>query len=543
MDEADNMLGALSVSQGNDIYKGFFSQHTPFVYYFMSIFAIIGVHDYEAFRLCMSFVIFGLWVFMYLRYSKYFNPFVFKIFVLLYALTINITWAHMILSDVFYGFSLLFLFLETLIFVRTNSLTIKSMVIISISVFVSVMSAFVSVYSIFALLFSLFIYEVFKRTIIKNIKVYMKLIGFMTVPFIILFLWYWGTDNLYNFYFQAYKLNRVHYSNYTGIGNSVIGLFKVTFTAWIDHITYYLTVLSKESLFSSLLVLFNLLFCYYHFKRDKALSIIIFIFLAFTGIRGYIGFHAIPYYMVTFFNCSFIISEYLRNKENNIMEGYKRSLLKICIFLLVICSLNSYLPNVGSNLTKPKGTMAAYYYDDYINKLTKKSDKIWISNLSPQTYINTNRMPALRTYILVPWFMDAFKNEIMEDIIITRPKLVIFEKESDVWGHKYSIFAKDILDYLNVEYKPLNENDNIERNIYIRNDFYKEANEILWPNSTGVENGMLVTNGINIYLIEDNTKRHITTPEVFERLGYDWSKVVEKDDESLKLVKTGAPIE
>ncbi|WP_025690578.1 hypothetical protein [Paenibacillus zanthoxyli] len=543
MDEADNMLGAISVSQGGDIYKDFFSQHTPFVYYFMSIFALIGVRDYETFRLCMSLVILLLWIFMYTRYSNYFNSLIFKIFILLYAITINITWAHMVLSDVFYGFSILFLFLEALIFVRTNSLTRKSMIVISISVFVSVMSAFVSIYSVTILFFLLFVYNLYKKTFRQNIPNYLKLITIMAIPFLVLFLWYWLSGNLYNFYYQAYKLNRVYYSNYNGINNSSIGLLKQIVTSWINHLEYHVTTFSRDSLFSGILVIFNLLFCYYHFKRDKALSILIFIFLAFTGIRGFEGFHAIPYFIVSFFNSSFIINEYLNPKEKDYIEGYKKNLIRIFVFLLLIIAFNNYAPNAGTNFAKPNGIIAKSPYDEYINKLTETNEKIWITSLSPQTYINTNRDPALRAYILVPWFVDAFKNEIMEDLRTRKPKLIIFEKDSDVWGYKYSNFAKDILDYLDVEYKPLNMYVDYEKNIYIRKDSYEEASKKLWSHVDGIEDGMLVTNGVNVFLIKNNTKRYITSPEVFERLGFNWKDVKAIGDDLLSKVKPGAPIE
>lgn len=543
MDEADNILGAISVSQGGDIYKSFFSQHTPFVYYFMSIFALIGVRDYETFRLCMGIVILCAWIFMYYNYSYYFDSKVFKLFVLLYALTINITWAHMVLSDVFYGFSILFLFLESLVYVRTGILSIKSMIVIAICVFVSVMSAFVSVYSVVILFFLLFMYNVYKKRLRESIPAYIKLTIIIATPFLVIILWYGLSGNLYNFYYQAYEQNRIYYSNYNGLNNSSLGLLRQIVISWINHVAYHATTFSKESLFSGLLVFLNLLFCYYHYKRDKALSILIFVFLAFTGVRGFEGFHAIPYYIVSFFNSSFIINEYLFKKENGGRVEYKKNVMRICVFLLMILSLNNYAPNAGTNFTKPNGIIAQSPYDYYIKKLTEPNEKIWITSLSPQTYINTNRDPAMRAYIVVPWYVDAFKKEIMDDLINKRPRLIIFEKDSDVWGYKYSDFAKDILDFLNAEYKPLNPNVDYEKNIYIRNDYFEEANVKLTSHVEGIDNGMLVTNGVNVYLIESDTKRYITNPDVFERLGYDWKDVVTVDVDKLEKVRSGAPLD
>ncbi|QUL54480.1 hypothetical protein KDC22_30090 [Paenibacillus tritici] len=542
MDEADNMLGAMSVAQGGDIYKSFFSQHTPFVYYFMSIFALIGVRDYETFRLCMGLVILCFWAFMYIRYISYFDSMVFKIFALLYALTINITWANMVLSDVFYGFSILFLLLESLIYIRTGTLSKKSVMVISVSIFMSVMSAFVSVYSVAILLFLLFIYDIYKKKFKENIPNYIKLAIIVAVPFLILLTWYWLTGNLYNFYYQAYKLNRVYYSNYNGLNNSSLGLMKQIMSSWINHIAYHATTFSKESVFSGLLLFLNLLFCHYHYKKDRALAILIFIFLAFTGVRGFEGFHAIPYYIVSFFNSSFIINHYIFKKEIKAKE-YMKNLIRISFFLLMILSLNNYAPNAGVNFNKANGIIAQSPYDEYINKLTDSNEEIWITSLTPQTYINSNRDPAMRAYILVPWYIDAFKNEIMEDLNTSRPRLIIFEKDSDVWGYKYSEFAKVVLDFLNTEYKPLNPDVDYEKNIYIRKDYFEEANNKLISHVEGIENGMLVSNGVNVYLIENDTKRYITNPDVFESLGFEWKDVITIDANELEKVRIGAPIE
>lgn len=544
MDEADNLLGALNIANGSDIYKGYFSQHTPFVYYFMSIFTVLGIRDYETFRMCISFVILLTWIFMYSRYCKYFGKKVLLIFILLYVLTLNVTWGYMILSDVFQGYAVLILFFEGLIFQKKKTLTLESMIIISLCIFISTMSAFVSVYPIFIICL-LFLYNILtlpSKEIFVRMKEYIKLITIIIIPFLMLIIWYLATGNLRNFYEQAYEMNRTYYSNYLGgFGSSVGGLFKSIPLNWTEHIKSYLLTLNKDSIFNSLLVVFNLLFVHIQFRKSRVSGVIIFFFIGFSGMRGYTDFHSLNYYIVSFFSVAYVV-EYYFVRISGISE-FKRVGIKVLTFLIFLISLNSYIPNAGLNIFKDKGLLAQnIYYDSYIQRLTTKNDNIWITSLTTQTYINNHRKPASRVTTLVPWFYDAYKIEMLNDLEKNKPKLIIFEKDNEVWGHVYADFAPAVLDFLIKYYEPLNEYDSIEKNIYVKKEEYKEISEELWPKADLLKEGMLVSNKSLIFIIENGLKRHIASPDVFDEKGYNWSSIIPIDDEIISRIKTGPEI-
>ncbi|QSF44670.1 hypothetical protein [Paenibacillus tianjinensis] len=544
MDEADNLVAAISIVNGGDIYKGFFSQHTPFVYYYMSIFSLFGVRDYETFRLCMSFTLLLTWIFMFYRYSEYFNKTVVLIFIALYALTVNITWGYMILSDVFQGYAVLILLLEALIFQTTKSLTTKSMIIVSLAIFIASMSAFVSVYPIFmiALLFFRNIVVLPFNKIRVEFKNYLKLILVIAIPFVILVTWYLITGNLKNFFEQSYQFNRLYYSKYLGgFGSSAIDIFKSVPFNWTSHIKNSLLSINQDNIFNALLVIFNLLYLYIQFNRNKLSGIILFFFLGFCGIRGYVDFHSLNYYIVSFFSVAFVADHYYK-KINEISE-LKSIIIKVLVFLVFLVSFNSYIPNAGMNLTKGKGMLAQnIYYDSYIQKLTNKDDLIWITNLTTQSYINNHRRPAVRVATLVPWFYDAYKTEMLEDLKRNKPKLIIFEKDNEVWGHVYSQFAPEIFEYINENYIALNENDSTEKNIYVEKENYNEISAQLWPGVSQLNDGDLVSNQSRIFLIEDGLKRHISSPDVFNSKGYNWNAIKEIDDDTISKIKTGPEI-
>jgi len=45
-----------------------------------------------------------------------------------------------------------------------------------------------------------------------------------------------------------------------------------------------------------------------------------------------------------------------------------------------------------------------------------------------------------------------------------------------------------------------------------------------------------------VYKIEDGIKRWVKTEEAFERLGYDWSKIILMNAVELSVYQTGEPI-
>ncbi|MNC35290.1 hypothetical protein D3C75_837690 [compost metagenome] len=131
----------------------------------------------------------------------------------------------------------------------------------------------------------------------------------------------------------------------------------------------------------------------------------------------------------------------------------------------------------------------------------------------------------------------------LEDLSTNKPKLIIFERDSDVWGHVYSSFAPELYTYINQHYTALNENDSIERNIYIRSEDYQKVIKDIWPGDPSLKEGDLISNQNKIYRIENGMKRYITNPEVFEKHGFKSEGIIQIDDETILKIRNGAPID
>lgn len=549
MDEADNILGALAVADGKDVYNGFISQHTPFVYYYFSLFALIGVSDYETFRLCMAFTLLAIWLIIFFRYKKYFGTTVFLIVFLLYPLTANLHWGHMILSDVFQGFSLFVLLLEFIIYWKNKQIEVRNVIFISASIFISMMSAFISVYPIFIIFLGFVTHELLHNKTFKDyankIKSYLMIIGITSVPFSILFLWYAITGNFKNFYFQAYTFNRVYFSKYLeGFGSNTLSVFKDTFVNWIRFMTVSLTQFKGDTLITTLLVIFIILFIVNMFKENKVLAVIVFVFITFTGVRGYTNFHATTYYIVAFFAAGYVIDNYVFSKNN--VNQFKKIAIQIMTFLLFLISFNNYIPFVGDNLLSQKGTITSGPLDRYIQTLTDPKDTIWISYDDPIAYIKNHREPGSSVYILFPWFSEVFSDEVINDLKKNKTKLVTYDPESDIWGRKYKDFATEVYSFIQQNYTALNQDDPVEKNIYILNEYYDEALSKLWVDidKFGLKNGMLVTDASSkVYLIESDTKRYITNPDVFAKRKFKGEDIKKIEDGILPRIRTGKQID
>jgi len=262
--------------------------------------------------------------------------------------------------------------------------------------------------------------------------------------------------------------------------------------------------------------------------------------------RGYDNFHALPYYIVSMFIAAYIIEKYIVNLYPNILEfkSFKISFIGILSLLLTLCSLNNYLPNAGTNLFRSKDIAAQYYYDSYTQLLTNKGDPVWYTNLFPQSYLYNDRKPASRIYLLVPWFVDAYSDVIISDLQQSKPKLIIYESDNQVWGHKYNDFAAKIFSYIKENYTILNPIDDVEKNIFIRNDYYNEATRKLWSNLPNVKEGMLISNASTseVFLIQNGERRYIPNPDIFQEYGFDWNEIIKMKGEDLIRIKKGKPL-
>jgi len=468
-DEGDNMLGALCVARGGDIYKDYFSQHTPFPYYFTALFALMGVNSVIGFRLAFSLALLIFWLVIYLAYAGSVPKMALLFFMAAYPLLAPFCLGHLILAEVFTAHALVVLLLEYLCYLQVRALPLRRMLVISLCVFVAVMSCFISIYAVFFILLGFGLGELrglARATFAARLRRWGLFLLLLAAPFGLLSAWYAATDNLRNFYEMAYLLNRTVYSHYIGgMGASAWAPFLSMPPAWLLHIWAALAagVTRGAMTLSLLLAATNLIFLVVLFRRQALAALILFLFLAATGIRGYggsgyTGFHSMPYYVVSLLVFGLVLSWLARPK----IWAWIGSLGLLLIFLGLTLPVYA-----GHAQFKVAALRKCPLYEPYIQAFTRASDMIWSAGLSDYLFIDNRLVPASRVCGLPPWVAERYSDMIIEDLSRNRPKLILLDPEWRIWGYRMGDYGGKIISYIQEHYQSLDKSDPVKRAIYL----------------------------------------------------------------------------
>jgi len=483
-DEGDNILGALSVLNGGDIYKAFYSQHMPFGYYFTALLALCGAESVPEFRIAYAAFLALFWTWLCWSYARRI-PAAMLIFLLVaFPLSAPFFLGHVILADNLSGLALMALLLELIAYDGAQGLKPARMVMISLASFVAITSCFLSVYSVFVFVVALILLDLRSNGWrIKSFpfRQYILLAAVMALPFAILAGWYAVTGNLGRFYYQAYEFNRTIYAKYVWGGSqpSPLTAFAMLPLAWIQHVILALkTAVQTLTLPMDLLLAFGNLAFVIFFRRGLIFSVVLLFFLVLTGTRsfggfGYTGFHSAPYFMVSLASLGWLVAFFYQPR-------YLRILATACLVVLFLrCAIPGYLKSVlpvyGRQARSEQGAFSpdkffATPYDKEIKALTKPGDMIWSAGINEYIYINNRCLPAVRIPGLVPWFIEAYADEIIADLDKNKPRVIIFPSEGVVWGHALKDFGKPIFMHIQAHYHPLDANLSVKKDIYILND-------------------------------------------------------------------------
>lgn len=494
-DEGDNVLGGMVVANGGIIYKDFYSQHTPVMYYICGLFNLLGADGILEMRVYCYALLSFIWVIMFFRYSPFFG----KLPLIGYPIFYIISMAcfdglgHMVLSEQIQAQALVVLFLELLLYINGEKIRISNAVFISIAIFASIGTAFMSILAVLVVILAVIVLEIKNNIVIKRgffkgvacfFKKYSVLILIVLCPFFLIMMYYFANGILRNAYEQAIYLNLKIYPLFNGTAESS-GIFDTVKAIFSSYFTTFQSTFDTffEKPFNSTRILFNFLvnafFCVYVYKKDKVASFFIFAFIIAMGPRGYAGFHAIPYWAMTEIMFLILIQKYTEKnkmKEINTFNHYNH-VIAIMLVMVIIAPYMSIFPNIiPEKKDYVKEQAAKNTVDYYIQKLTNENDKIQISSLNNIWYIENDRLPASKhMYAYTPWFTMAYEDKIVEDLKETTPKLVQYDDSMEVWGYNILQYAPIYCEYIKNNYTPLNS----ELQIWVRNDYYNEAKDII----------------------------------------------------------------
>ncbi len=459
VDELDNLLGARTVAAGGVVYRDYYSQHTPLMYYVLGVFARLGVSSVAGFRICFYTIIAAFFMMVYYRYRAAVGARTLLMLPVLFIFDIA-RHAQMgnILSDMVQAMGLLVLYLEFFDYSIRKPLRLSrsSSVVIALAIFFAAGVALMSVYAIAVIFLGVVLVEIERgRASRKNERWHARLIrssvevarryALVTASLATLALLYVGyfTVNhaLRAMVYQSFTFNTEVYSKYSSdAATGAVGSVLDSFTNYANHISGTLSQLSTMSSFTAaVLILANVTTCYLLSEKSKALGIVSALFTVYTGIRGYTGFHSTAYIMFSWFCVAYLIDRFAFNPKR-----LRAALVSVVVVVL------SVMPSWGTTVKGLHGPAGlAHIFDKkpdyYVQKYVPAGGYAYPASLDSSIFFNNDvRPPSRMGGGLVPWFAEAFMPDLIADLEKNRPNVVIYNPGDDVWGHKYSEFSKPL---------------------------------------------------------------------------------------------------
>lgn len=475
-DEGDNVWGGYLISKGIDVYSDdFVSQHMPIMYYICAIFAILGANNGLTYRLCFYTFLCLFWLAMYIRYNAYFGRFVCFLYPILYILSMRtVEFGYCILSEQLWAQGAVILLFEYFIYRKCKTISTGSIVWISIAVFISFGTCFMAIYSIAVIAIAFYITE-FQIQYFSNTKITQaikkivqrtwKLISCIAAPFLILFIWYCSTGKIGNVIFDCFTFNTHYYSRYL---NNIDSL-----SAPITTIAGGLINWAKRCDDNVVLFLFALIFIAFVLlliinKKYNECVVSACLFLM-CGVRGFFNFHALGQLAIVMIMLAIMFGYVI----SNIVVASKSIHRIVCVFVMMLILLlplwSPYYKDrdelINDDVIPHKGT------EYYVDILTDEGDYVWENSLNPLVYVYSKTFPAAYNFV-VPWIYDAFKDQIDNDIEQRKPKVVVYNENTEIWGYQANEVAPNCIKYIYDNYTSIIGYNSA---VWVRNDYYSEA--------------------------------------------------------------------
>ena len=454
IDEADNFVGGMVLGRGLSMYRDFYSQHTPLVYHLMSWPFQLGVQSGPALRLVWFTIIASMIYGIYCLQKREFGAVPALVLLFGFAVGTEHYLAHVVLSDGVQALGLLMTFYVFARFRSLESMPAGHMLLLGLGAWSATMSAFLSVYPLFILALA-FIWQQVGVTLSRpgrgsSPARYAMFAGLVMLPFVFSLLFYWQQGTLGDFYYQAYKFNRIHYANYGAGTDNILALFlKPTLVfALLQTALFNLThgIYAPSVYLASGAALAAILGLAFGYRHRPAIALLSIYFVLMCGTRVvHSHFHALPIYAVCLGAAGFGLARLVQPNARQFL--YLVSI--IASTYIVVKNGPQALQNIAA--LRHHDPMAVTHH--FIAEHTHDGDTIWQGVLDPYVYLTTKRLPASRMTDLVPWFWDAYKDDLLADLQRNLPKFVILNPDASLIGKTVSGYAPELMQFLKENYQ------------------------------------------------------------------------------------------
>jgi hypothetical protein len=459
-DETDNMLGGLLISHGGVLYRDYVAQHPPFAYYLCGLFALFGAKSVEQFRLCYYLAVSVIWGLLYIRHKPLFGMKMLFLpvieIIVINSMQLAIPYSGcMVLSDCVQGVCYVALLLEFFKFCREKTLNWGRSFIVSACVWASMGSAFLSAYVLVWIVIAFMAVE-FRKWKAEGISLpgfinrYWKLLTALVIPLLLGTAYFALNNSLTRAFDQFYLFNREVYVNYNSLGKSAFALFVLAsrnfFDAIVNNFNDLMNAKAEPTKVLHLILLISaasILLCMLK-KRLYLQSAVLFAVLCCAGVRGFASFHSIGAWHVAIM----IIVLFYDELIDSVRKVAAPVLVVVCVY-----SMGIFVHSIGDNLLS--GPKVVTDFDQYVINLTNDGDELLVDSyrFNSMYYMYKKRSIVNRAQYILPWYMDWYEQDTVDDLLEHRPQYVLFNQDSDVWKRKY--FANVFLKTLKQNYTQL----------------------------------------------------------------------------------------
>lgn len=468
IDESDNVRGGMVIAHGGVLYRDYVTQHTPFVYYLCSVFALLGASSVEQMRCLYYLVQAGLWGFLYYRHARYYGKgrmLLLPVMECVLIVTILSNKGWMILSDNVQALCMVVLALEFLRYTQDHLMGVSRAIIISLCIWLSIGSAFVSAYALVwpALLFML--HELQMAVTDRQqgtwyLRRYGRLLVAVLIPPIVAALYLAANDALRAAYDQAFRFNTEVYPLYNeGYGSNVLQPFinavQNTISIVSDTIT---TIIVTETTDAGQLIITQVIMLaivlaaiavlVYLWRRGHYYEpVLLFCLFCFNATRGY-DFHGMAAWCIAIMAIAIHYDAFLP-------AIYKIRIPVAGCMGVFLCSI--YLNNIGNNLLTTMEPVSEI--ETAVVEHTMEGDSVLIDGMTCDSIylMYRGRYPANRCVYFLPWYMNWFEQATIADLNTSNPKVVVYNPDRTVWTD-YTDFTPELRMSIQENYVQFSQN-------------------------------------------------------------------------------------
>lgn len=459
-DETDNLRGGMIIANGGVLYRDYVTQHTPVMYYLCGLFALLGAGSIQQFRLSYYLLEAIAWGLLYYRHSELIGKLRMLFLAILETVFISSIISpqgYQVLSDGLQGFLFVALLLEFIGYYRDNNLGWRRSAVISCCIWGSFGAVFISAYALVWIFIAVFFLEIVhhiknKTTIKGMIQRYYRLFVSVLIPFICAVVYFKANHSLRRAFDQFYSFNREVYSQYIGgmgenIAQPFINAYKNFFNIIANNFNSIIIAQATNVVILQLFVSVAAIVVIIRMAVRKRYteSFLLFNVMCCSATRGF-GFHGLAAWYVAIFIMVTFSDFSIKNK----------SIYYPVIGVTGIILFSTYVNAVADNLLYKQTAVSKI--DNYIIDITEDGEKILIDAWCDDSLYLCfkDRYPANRVVYMLPWYMDWYEQDTIDDLLYYTPKLVVFNENSQTW--KYENYANAFLQELKANYTRVSDN-------------------------------------------------------------------------------------